>query len=80
MTREELKEMREIAKIMFYELTRIRIALPILNQLISNNFMKVLIKQQMDAMSNMSDEDRAKLDEILQKGHQHSHEHEHAHD
>ena len=80
MTKEELKEMRDIAKTMFYELTRIRIALPILSQLISNNFMKVLLKQQMEAMSNMSDEDKAKLDEILQKDHQHSHEHKHEHD
>jgi Fe-S-cluster containining protein len=80
MSKEDLKDMREIAKTMFYELSRIRIALPILNQILSNNFMKVLIKQQMEAMSNMSDEDKVKLDEILQKGHQHSHEHENAND
>ena len=67
MTKEELKEMRETAKLMNYELTRMRIALPVLNQLISSNFMKVLMKQQMEAMSKMSDEDKAKLDEIFKK-------------
>ncbi|MFX1382612.1 MAG: YkgJ family cysteine cluster protein, partial [Promethearchaeota archaeon] len=80
MTKEELKEMREIAKIMFLELTRMRISLPILSQIISNNFMKSLIKQQMEAMSKMSDEDRAKLDEILHKGQPHDHEHDHEDD
>lgn len=67
MTKEELKEMRETAKIMNYELTRIRIALPVLNQIISNNFMRVLMQQQMEALSKMSDEDKAKLDEIFKK-------------
>lgn len=67
MTKEELKEMRETAKIMNYELTRMRIALPVLNQVISNNFMRVLMQQQMEAMSKMSDEDKAKLDEIFKK-------------
>ncbi len=80
MKKEDLKQMREVAKLMFYELTRMRIALPILNQIISNNFMKTLIKQQMEAMSQMSDEDRSKLDEILQKGHQHDHEHDNSND
>lgn len=68
MTKEELKEMRETAKIMNYELTRMRIALPVLSQIISGNFMKQLMKQQMEAMSKMSDEDKAKLDEIFKKG------------
>lgn len=67
MTKEELKEMRETAKMMNYELTRMRIALPVLNQIISSNFMKQLMKQQMEAMSKMSDEDKAKLDEIFKK-------------
>ena len=67
MTKEELKKMRETAKMMNYELTRMRIALPVLNQIISSNFMKHLMKQQMEAMSKMSDEDKAKLDEIFKK-------------
>jgi len=67
MTKEELKEMRETAKIMNYELIRMRIALPVLNQIISTNFMKQLMKQQMQAMNEMSEEDKAKLDEIFKK-------------
>jgi len=67
MTKEELKEMRDTAKLMSYELTRMRIALPVLNQIISNNFMRVLMQQQMEALSKMSEEDKAKLDEIFKK-------------
>ena len=68
MTKEDLKKMRETAKIMHYELTRMRIALPVLNQLISQKIMMDLMRQNMEAMSKMSDEDRAKLDEIFKKG------------
>ncbi|GAH94029.1 unnamed protein product, partial [marine sediment metagenome] len=68
MTKEDLKEMRETAKIMHYELTRMRIALPVLNQLISQKIMMELMRQNMEAMSKMSDEERAKLDEIFKKG------------
>jgi Fe-S-cluster containining protein len=68
MTKEELSEMRETAKIMHYELTRMRIALPVLNQMISQKIMMDLMRQNMEAMSKMSDEDRAKLDEIFKKG------------
>ncbi|MFX1308982.1 MAG: YkgJ family cysteine cluster protein [Promethearchaeota archaeon] len=67
MSKEELAEMRETAKIMHYELTRMRIALPILNQMISQKIMMDLMRQNMEAMSKMSDEDRAKLDEIFKK-------------
>ena len=67
MTKEELKEMRDTAKLMNYELTRMRIALPVLNQIISNNFMRVLMQQQMEALSKMSEEDKTKLDEIFKK-------------
>ncbi|MFX1419089.1 MAG: YkgJ family cysteine cluster protein [Promethearchaeota archaeon] len=67
MTKEELTEMRETAKIMHYELTRMRIALPVLNQMISQKIMMDLMRQNMEAMSKMSDEDRAKLDEIFKK-------------
>ena len=68
MTKDDLREMREIAKTMNYELTRMRIALPVLNQVVSRNIMTDLLRQQMDAMSKMSDEDKAKLDEIFKKG------------
>jgi len=68
MTKEELKEMRETAKTMYYELTRMRIALPVLTQMISRNVMMDLMRQNMEAMSKMSEEDRSKLDEILKKG------------
>jgi Fe-S-cluster containining protein len=68
MTADELKEMREIAKTMYYELTRMRIALPVLNQMISQKIMMDLMRQNMEAMSKMSEEDRAKLDEIFKKG------------
>ena len=80
MTKEDLKEMRETAKNMFYELTRMRIALPVLNQIISKTFMMDLMKQQMEAMSKMSDEDKAKLDEIFRKSGEESHDHEHEHE
>ncbi|MHA2281485.1 MAG: YkgJ family cysteine cluster protein [Promethearchaeota archaeon] len=77
MTKEELVQMRETARTMHYELTRMRIALPVLNQVVSNNFMRMLMKQQMDAMSKMSDEDRGKIDEILKKQEpEHDHDHE----
>ena len=67
MSKEDLKEMRETAKQMFYELTRMRISLPVLSQIISQKVMMDLMRQNMEAMSKMSDEDRAKLDEILKK-------------
>jgi Fe-S-cluster containining protein len=68
MTKDDLREMRETAKTMNYELTRMRIALPVLNQVVSRNIMTDLLRQQMEAMSKMSDEDKAKLDEIFKKG------------
>ncbi|MFX1409995.1 MAG: YkgJ family cysteine cluster protein [Promethearchaeota archaeon] len=67
MTKEDLKEMREVAKTMHYELTRMRIALPILNQVLTQKVMMDLMRQNMEAMSQMSEEDRAKLDEIFKK-------------
>jgi len=67
MTKDDLKEMRDTAKQMFYELTRMRIALPVLSQLISQKVMMDLMRQNMEAMSKMSEEDRSKLDEILKK-------------
>jgi hypothetical protein len=44
-----------------------RIALPVLSQLISQKVMMDLMRQNMEAMSKMTDEDRAKLDEIMKK-------------
>ncbi|MFX1456442.1 MAG: YkgJ family cysteine cluster protein [Promethearchaeota archaeon] len=80
MTKADLKEMRETARKMHYELTRMRIALPVLNQIVSSNFMRILMKQQMEAMSKMSDEDKDKLDEILRKQQsENDHEHDHEH-
>ncbi|MHA1669063.1 MAG: YkgJ family cysteine cluster protein [Promethearchaeota archaeon] len=67
MSKEELKEMRDTAKTMYYELTRIRIALPVLSQMISQKVMMDLMRQNMEAMSKMTDEDRSKLDEIFKK-------------
>ncbi len=67
MSKEDLKEMRETAKHMFYELTRMRISLPVLSQIISQKVMMDLMRQNMEAMSKMSDDDRTKLDEILRK-------------
>ncbi|MFX1237226.1 MAG: YkgJ family cysteine cluster protein [Promethearchaeota archaeon] len=75
MTKEELKEMRDVAKTMFYELSRMRISLPILNQVLSKNFLMDLMKQQMEVMSNMSEEDRAKLNEIMGKSQKQDHDH-----
>ena len=67
MTKEELAEMRETARTMHYELTRMRIALPVLNQLISQKIMLDLMRQNMEAMAKMDPEDKAKLDEIFKK-------------
>lgn len=67
MSKEELILMRDNAKTMYQELTRIRIGLPVLYQIISSNFMQELMKQQMQAMESMSDEDREKLEEIMKK-------------
>jgi len=80
MTKEELIEMRETAKNMFFELTKMRIALPVLQQIISRNVMMDLMRQNMEAMSKMSDDDRSKLNKIFQKGDEHDHPHDHEHD
>ncbi len=67
MSKEELKDMRDIAQKMNYELTRIRISLPVFNQILSRKVVMDLMRQNMEAMSKMTDEDRAKLDEIFKK-------------
>ena len=84
MSKEDLIQMRETAKTMHYELTRMRIALPVLNQIVSSNFMQMLMRQQMEAMSKMSDDDKSKLDEIFKKQepepeHDNDHVHNHEH-
>lgn len=67
MKKEDLIKMRETAKTMHYELTRMRIALPVLNQVVSQKIMMDFMRQNLEAMSKMSDEDRAKLDDIFKK-------------
>ncbi|MBN1216085.1 MAG: YkgJ family cysteine cluster protein [Candidatus Lokiarchaeota archaeon] len=67
MTKEELKLMRDIAQKINYELTRTRISLPVFSQILSQKIMIDLMRQNMEAMSKMSEEDRSKLDEIFKK-------------
>jgi Fe-S-cluster containining protein len=67
MTKKELEEMKETAKLMFAELTRFRISIPILHQIIQKDVMMDLIKQNKEAMESMSEEDRKKIDEIFSK-------------
>ncbi|MFX1402523.1 MAG: YkgJ family cysteine cluster protein [Promethearchaeota archaeon] len=67
MSKGELKEMRDSAKMMYYELTKMRIALPVLNQVLSQKIMMDLMRQNLEVMSKMSEEDREKLDEIFKK-------------
>jgi Fe-S-cluster containining protein len=52
MTKEDLKEMRDRAQKMNYELTRIRIALPVLNQILTRKVMMDLMKQNMELFRN----------------------------
>ncbi len=67
MTKEELEKMRETAKLMFTELTRIRINIPVLHQIIQKDVMMELIKQNKEAMESMSEEDKKKINEIFGK-------------
>lgn len=67
MTKEELEKMRDTAKLMFSELTRIRINIPVLHQIIQKDVMMELFRQNQEAMASMSEEDRKKIDEIFQK-------------
>ena len=52
---------------MFSELTRIRINIPVLHQIIQKDVMMELFRQNQEAMASMSEEDRKKIDEIFQK-------------
>ncbi|MHA1732856.1 MAG: YkgJ family cysteine cluster protein [Promethearchaeota archaeon] len=71
MTKEELAEIRNYARIFLNELRRTRVALPILTQVIGaeveRNFLAMLQKQSEAMMANMSEEDRRKIDEIYKK-------------
>ncbi|HMF33029.1 MAG TPA: YkgJ family cysteine cluster protein [Candidatus Lokiarchaeia archaeon] len=71
MSKEELQQIREDARLGFAELRRMRISLPILNQLIANNsirmFLEQISKESEERMKNLSPEDRQKIDEINQK-------------
>jgi len=79
MTKEELQEMRDTAKLMFSELSRIRINIPVLHQIIQKDVMMALIRQNKEAMEKLSEEDKKKIDEIFQKSHDHDHSHDYDH-
>lgn len=63
MTKEALKEMRDRAKLDFTCRTRTSSSLPMLQML----FMQFFHKQSEEAMANLSEEDKKKLNEILGK-------------
>ncbi len=71
MTKEELVEIRNYAKLYFNELRRTRIALPVLAQVIGaevqRGLFEMLQRQSEEMMAQMSDEDRQKMEEIYQK-------------
>ncbi len=64
MTKESLKEMRNQAKLDFECRTRTSSALPMIQML----FLQFFQKQSQEAMGQLSEEDRKKIDEILSKG------------
>lgn len=80
MTKEELQEMRDTAKLMFNELTRIRINIPVLHQIIQKDVMLELIKQNKDAMEKLSEDDKKQIDQIFKKSDDHNHDHDNNHD
>ena len=63
MTKESLKEIRSRAQLEFHCRTRTNSALPMLQMLI----LQFMQKQSMEAMKDLSEEDKKKLEEILQK-------------
>ncbi len=71
MTKEELQQIREHARICHGELRRIRISLPVLHQIISQNtiqaFLQQIARDSEERMKNLSDEDKKKMDEISRK-------------
>jgi Fe-S-cluster containining protein len=71
MSKEELQQIREDARICHGELRRMRISLPILHQIISQNtiqaFLQQIARDSEERMKNLSEEDRRKMDEISRK-------------
>ncbi|MBD3350864.1 MAG: hypothetical protein GF364_05195, partial [Candidatus Lokiarchaeota archaeon] len=67
MSKAERIEMRDYSKDMHKELVRMRVSLPVLNQVIRADFFVELLKQQQEAMKNMDPEDLKKMDEIFKK-------------
>ncbi len=71
MSKEELQQIREDARICHGELRRMRISLPVLHQIISQNtiqaFLQQIARDSEERMKNLSEEDRKKMDEISRK-------------
>jgi len=71
MTKEELQQIREDARICYGELRRIRISLPVLHQIISQNtlqtFLEQIARDSEERMKNLSEEDRKKMEDISRK-------------
>ena len=77
MTKEELKEMRDNAKLAYNQMGTMKISIPVLfnvigkdpylKQQIQQELIMEMMQQQQKAMESMDPEDKKKLDEILQK-------------
>lgn len=77
MTKEELAEMRDDAKLAFAQIKTMQISIPVLFNVIRQDlifrqgmhteFLFEMMQQQQKAMENMDPEDRKKLDEILSR-------------
>lgn len=71
MSKEELQQIREDARICYGELRRIRISLPVMHQIISQNtiqgFLQQIARDSEERMKNLSEEDRKKMEELSRK-------------
>ncbi len=71
MSKEELQQIREDARICHGELRRMRISLPVLHQIISQAtiqaFLQQIARDSEERMKNLSEEDKKKMDEISRK-------------
>ncbi len=77
MTKEELKEMRDNAKLAFEQMATMQVSIPVLfnvirqdpmlKQQMQSEFYMEIMQQQQKAMESMDPEDKKKLDEILQR-------------
>ncbi|GAB4310579.1 MAG: hypothetical protein Kow0069_10840 [Promethearchaeota archaeon] len=67
MSKEELREIREDARVFHQDLTNFRAALPIVASVVQQRFIVELMKQNEEAMSRLSEEDRRKMEEISKK-------------